>query len=515
MLREYRLTNFKAFGETVTLPIRPLTLIFGANSSGKSSIFQSLLLLKQTLEESKNPATALLPKGSLVDLGTYADFVHRHETDRDFGFSAHFDLTRPLVLSSDETVSEARLDIRFACAGGIRIPYPSYGKIAFGQDLRPIASYASSDEVPRGVAKMLYHESEHEFWIRWWNAFHRCYEKRGRAEHLAFLMMKNFNMNDKEAKEWTEKSTSSDWEKAKRKEEDSIQEEYLDTWIPEMMNEGEYEYENFLLSDSEPSIHRVARTTDKYILYYWIDLPIIRTLSSFRRALENLVYLGPLRSHPERYYIFSSTTYEQVGQSGENSPSLLLQNPKLLKSVNKDLNRIGVKYQLCPSELRSEDDVSSNVFSLTLVDKHGIPANMRDVGFGISQVLPIVVQNRLSEQKTLLIEQPEIHLHPAHQSELGDMFIKSALGERRNTLLLETHSEHLILRILRRIRETTENGSPSDEGIPPIRPEDVAVLYVQPGKEGARVIEIPVTEDGDFARNWPGGFFSERVADLF
>ena len=115
----------------------------------------------------------------------------------------------------------------------------------------------------------------------------------------------------------------------------------------------------------------------------------------------------------------------------------------------------------------------------------------------------------------LLIEQPEIHLHPAHQAELGDLFIRSALGEQRNTFLLETHSEHLILRILRRIRETTEKGTPSDPDIPPIRPEDVSVLYVQPNKSGARVIEIPVTEDGDFARNWPGGFFSERVEDLF
>ena len=69
MLREYRLTNFKAFGETVTIPIRPLTLIFGANSSGKSSIFQSMLLLKQTLEEAKNPETALLPKGAWLIWG--------------------------------------------------------------------------------------------------------------------------------------------------------------------------------------------------------------------------------------------------------------------------------------------------------------------------------------------------------------------------------------------------------------------------------------------------------------
>ena len=111
-----------------------------------------------------------------------------------------------------------------------------------------------------------------------------------------------------------------------------------------------------------------------------------------------------------------------------------------------------------------------------------------------------------------MIEQPEIHLHPAHQVELGDIFIRSA-KEQGNTLLLETHSEHLILRILRRIRETTENELP--EGFPPIRPEDVAVLYIQPGEKGAQVIEIPVTEDGEFARPWPQGFFDDRVEELF
>ena len=94
------------------------------------------------------------------------------------------------------------------------------------------------------------------------------------------------------------------------------------------------------------------------------------------------------------------------------------------------------------------------------------------------------------------------------------MFIRSALGGQKNTLLLETHSEHLILRILRRIRETTENGKPSDE-VPKIYPKDVAVLYIQPGENGAQVIEIPVTEDGDFAEKWPRGFFTERVKELF
>ena len=84
-------------------------------------------------------------------------------------------------------------------------------------------------------------------------------------------------------------------------------------------------------------------------------------------------------------------------------------------------------------------------------------------------------------------------------------------GDRKNTFLLETHSEHLILRILRRIRETTEGNN---KGLPPIQPKDVSVLYLQPGSKGSEVIELPVTPDGDFDRPWPGGFFAERFQDL-
>ena len=245
-----------------------------------------------------------------------------------------------------------------------------------------------------------------------------------------------------------------------------------------------------------------------------MTLPIERILSDFRVNLENLVYLGPLRSPPKRFYEYSGDTTGYVGQSGEHLPSLLFEDQELVEQIDNDLRQLGVKYQLKVRKLQHEGGSPSNVFSLNLVDtRTGVDASLRDVGFGISQVLPIVMQSRLSEKKTLLIEQPEIHLHPAHQAELGDMFIRSALGEQGNTFLLETHSEHLMLRILRRIRETTDNELP--ESIPAIRPEDVAVLYVQPGEKGAQVIEIPVTEDGDFAEKWPQGFFAERVKELF
>lgn len=151
---------------------------------------------------------------------------------------------------------------------------------------------------------------------------------------------------------------------------------------------------------------------------------------------------------------------------------------------------------------------------LLLMDKRtNTPVTFRDVGTGVSQVVPILTHAFCHNNSIIAIEQPEIHIHPALQAELGDVFIESAMGQKKNTFLIETHSEHLILRILRRIRETTAGELP--EGMTAITPEDVAVIYVEPTPTGAKVMNIPVTSDGDFAEKWPGGFFDERSRELF
>ena len=111
------------------------------------------------------------------------------------------------------------------------------------------------------------------------------------------------------------------------------------------------------------------------------------------------------------------------------------------------------------------------------------------------------------------VEQPEIHLHPRLQADLGDLFIESALGDRKNTFILETHSEQLILRIMRRMRNTFNDELP--DGLPPVTPEDVAILYVEPRGTAAVVRELELDEEGKLLDPWPGGFFEEGFKERF
>ncbi len=156
----------------------------------------------------------------------------------------------------------------------------------------------------------------------------------------------------------------------------------------------------------------------------------------------------------------------------------------------------------------------SNYVRVNLVDvTTGLKVSPNNTGVGFSQMLPILASAYGSEKSLIVVEQPELHIHPALQAELADVFIESALGPNQNRLLLETHSEHLILRVLRRIRETSAgNLDPDQIGI---RPEDIAILYVKPGKEGSEVVELAVTPDGDFSDPWPDGFFPDRAKELF
>jgi predicted ATPase len=136
-----------------------------------------------------------------------------------------------------------------------------------------------------------------------------------------------------------------------------------------------------------------------------------------------------------------------------------------------------------------------------------------DVGAGVSQLLPVVVASLAPGASLVCIEQPELHIHPGLQVRLGDLFASQISGEDPKRFIIETHSEHLLLRLLRRVRETVAGDLPP--GAPPLHPADLSVLYFESGPDGTEVRSLKVTEDGDFESDWPAGFFQERAEELF
>jgi predicted ATPase len=128
--------------------------------------------------------------------------------------------------------------------------------------------------------------------------------------------------------------------------------------------------------------------------------------------------------------------------------------------------------------------------------------------------MPLVVAALERRPGLTLVEQPEIHVHPAMQVALGDLFIEAVIGDgSRRTILIETHSEHIILRLLRRIRETTYEEFPDRS--PSLTADKVSVIYVESLPDGVLIRRLRVDEQGEFIDRWPRGFFDERARELF
>lgn len=135
------------------------------------------------------------------------------------------------------------------------------------------------------------------------------------------------------------------------------------------------------------------------------------------------------------------------------------------------------------------------------------------MGVGVSQVIPVIVAALHNKSGVVAIEEPESNIHPAFQVVLADLFMTQAKANPDVMFLVETHSEHLMLRCLRRIREANEGQVPAGE--PSVRPEDIAVQFVEPSDEGPRIHRIRVDEDGEFLDLWPQGLFPGRTKEIY
>jgi len=167
------------------------------------------------------------------------------------------------------------------------------------------------------------------------------------------------------------------------------------------------------------------------------------------------------------------------------------------------------------SSLKISDGVEICISALlvcSLIDNCSRKLTFEDVGTGLSCLIPVLVG---LYSKCSFVQQPELHLHPALQSAMGDVCIEAARRGDGATHFIETHSEHLLLRILKRIRQASAGRIASTDALA-VKPDDLAILYFDPQPDGStKVKRIRVTEEGEFLDRWPRGFFEERGKELF
>ena len=225
----------------------------------------------------------------------------------------------------------------------------------------------------------------------------------------------------------------------------------------------------------------------------------------YNDLLKSITYLGPLRSYPERLYTISGRGRESTGIRGEFTPHILYYSSDIQTKVNQWFESFEIPYDLKISEF-GDVQLAGKYVSIALIDKNtNTPVTLADVGFGINQLLPIITEGLTPEANEIIcVEQPEIHLHPRLQANIADLMIDTIRDEegKRKQWIVETHSELLIRRIQRRIREGT------------LTPNDVSVLYVDPGDDGSKIEVLELDEDGDFIDEWPHGFFDEGFNEL-
>lgn len=228
-------------------------------------------------------------------------------------------------------------------------------------------------------------------------------------------------------------------------------------------------------------------------------------LRNVRDLLDTVLVIPGLRALPERYHKRGVQT-SFVGEQGENIGELIY-NREARDRVNKWFKILEIPY-----EIRSS--LKENYFYLELKpvgEKYWI--SYRDVGLGYSLSLSFILSCLLETNKTILVEEPEVHLHPKLQGDIMDLLLYSS-KVNKNQFIVETHSENMLLRAQKCIRKGNTELNPDKNKIK-ITNQDLGISNVYREKNSSAVQKIKLDNQGEFRTHWRDGFFSERLDDLF
>ncbi|GAJ30315.1 AAA family ATPase [Acidomonas methanolica] len=561
-LTRIEIENFKGIGTRQSIDLRPITLLFGPNSAGKSTILQALHYLREILERGNVDPDRTIA-GGLIDLGGFATLVHNHELGRTVTLKVALDLRNEqgaegLPLNAGLSIGDpefSELPVRYLV--GESEEYRDYAivqEVALEVDIRwsaleqaPYVSRIAVEIDGEPLAAIVSPPSE------------------GRAQltdfNFAHPLLRRAVLPDDVPEEGDESDLSSPLEDeiwslareaaADRSTPDTPADQLriaVDTELGALPAlDGE-----LVLDIRDPDAKKVGleeRTPRVNGLRALLSELILGPARLIRDHLKEMTYIGPLREIPMRSYRPQVTPDEARWAQGLAAWDLLYSDRRgdLMKEVNfwlsgedrlrttyrlervefKEIPVPGIVHQMFERGLR-EDDIGelqelyrslATRSEIALRDfEKGILVAPGDVGVGISQMIPVIVAALRGRGSVLGVEQPELHIHPAIQVGMGDLFIQAIRRDfetlsSEKSLLIETHSEHILLRLLRRIRETTDDELPP--GTDGLSPDELSVIYVESGEAGIVFRQLEIDKDGEFLEQWPHGFFEERAGELF
>lgn len=511
-LKSLHIENFKAFGERARIPFAPITLLFGANSTGKSSILQVLYLLKQTREQ-RWPEAVLLPRveSGYVDLGSFYELIFNHEPERSLKIRVAFaenGKDEAIELHFGNRVSDGEIELERLEVFSNEMDTPD-----FGFELTRFSDMDASNDA--GVTedstvmddtwlsanawmKCSSVTQRQEYWKEDFEVAKRNQEIYGAVTQLRELITQARDLPKHEKEQIQEAIEFYQSEFSLAQFTEWATKRVLNTYIP---------LRGFL-----PDTRRIMPFSENSFVWQVTSVLLYRNVTEakafyFGNALDSLLTrvlpLGPLRTPPSRWYIPKGNRPRDVGYKGELLPDLLYNNEALVEETNRWLRRFKTGYALKVETVAPD---AKDLYQIRLQEYRRATENANyswmDVGYGISQLLPFIVQCLTAQGRIISTEQPEVHIHPRLQAELGDLLAQAIKPPYGNQFLIETHSEHLILRLQKLVRK----------GI--LRKDDVSVIYVTKSKDGSRVQRLRVDDEGEFVDAWPDGFFPERLNEL-
>ncbi|NMD00269.1 MAG: DNA replication and repair protein RecF [bacterium ADurb.Bin243] len=441
MIRKLSLSNFKSWSSIENKKFEKLTGLFGTNSSGKTSLIQFLLLLKQTIASSDR--TQVLNFGTDKDpvaLGSYRDVIHNHLQEQELSFELSFDLNESIDIKDTEEKSKVLF---------------SANKLNFGCNIFEAKSKRLC------LNSLFYSFSDNKFTM-----------KKNKEKNTYTITSQP--TSDKKQFKFT-RTRGRIWEL--------------------------------------PAPIKFYGFPDQVRTYYQNAGFLFDLQLELEKQFSNIYYLGPLREYPKRQYNWVGMQPSDMGQRGERVIEALLASRLNNLKISRGHGRKSYsleqyvaywlqKLGLIDSFRIEEVGNGSNIYNvLVKKNKNSSEVLITDVGFGVSQILPVITLcYYVPEGSTLLIEQPEIHLHPSVQAGLADVFI-DAIQKKNIQIVLESHSEHLLRRLQRRVAEEKVNN------------DFVKLYFCSNDTTQSKLTNLEMDLFGNII-NWPDNFFGDEIGEM-